>query len=177
MDIFIEQIITRKPDTRDTLLKIFLILSMISLGLLCLLAALVFWALPFISFVAMAAIFGIIWLGINLLKGLHLEYEYILTNKDLDIDKIKGKSKRKRMITLNLMNAEKFDLCDDSTSLEPDITVSAHDNSYINMWYLLINHDSHGRVVLLFNPTDDFIIKLNKSLPARVRKSLENMES
>jgi hypothetical protein len=40
------------------------------------------------------------------------------------------------------------------------------------MWCLEVKHDSYGKVVLLFNPNDGFITKLNKSLPVKARNAL-----
>jgi hypothetical protein len=169
MDVFIEQIIERKPDSRDILLKICVIMATAMLCGIFLVAAFMFSALPMISLFALAVIAGIIWLGVHFLRGLSIEYEYILTNKDLDIDKIMGRRKRKRMITLNLLNAEELDICNEGIQFNVDVTVSAHDNTYLNMWYLLIKDDSYGRVVVLFNPGDLFITKLNKALPPRAQ--------
>lgn len=46
--------------------------------------------------------------GVWLLGNFNIEYEYILTNNDLDIDKVIGKRKRKRMISLDVSTAEAF---------------------------------------------------------------------
>ncbi|MCL1903621.1 MAG: hypothetical protein FWF94_04305 [Oscillospiraceae bacterium] len=174
MDIFIEQIIEAKPDLRANVLKISVIASMVLFCGLLLLAAVAF--MGSISFIAAAAILGVIWLGVHFFKGLTVEYEYILTNKDLDIDKITGRRNRKRLITLNLANAESFNICKEEVSFNADVTVSAHDNTYLNMWYLIVKHDSLGRVILLFNPNDRFAVKLNKALPGNTRNNNINME-
>ena len=167
MDVFIEQIIETKSDSRRIVLRVGLIAAIVLLSGVFVFAALLFPG-PF-SVIAIAAIFGVIWLGISLIKGSTVEYEYILTNKELDIDKIKGRSKRKRLVTFNLLNAEKLDIYSDDTSISADVTVSAHDNTYTHMWYLLIKHDLHGDVVLLFNPNDAFVTKLNNALPLKAR--------
>jgi hypothetical protein len=170
MDIFIEQIVSKKPDTRDKFLKVFMLSVTGALISFCGAVFYVFMMLPFISFVALAAIPGIIWVANYSLKSTHTEYDYILTNKDLDFDKITGRSKRKRMISLNLANAEKLDVFgEDASPCGADTTVAAHDNSFVNIWYLIVKDDKHGRVVVLFNPNDRFIVKLNKMLPARAR--------
>ena len=167
MDVFIEQIIERKPDSRHSLIRLCLIAAVTLISGLFLTAALLFG--DFIVIIAFAGIAGAIWFGVLLIKGMEVEYEYILTNKELDIDKIIGKRKRQRMITLNLLNAEKFVLCTEEVSFNADVTVLAHDNTYANMWCLVVKHDVHGKAVLLFNPNDSFAIKLNNALPKRVR--------
>ncbi|MCL1880910.1 MAG: hypothetical protein FWF76_01890 [Oscillospiraceae bacterium] len=166
-DIFIEQLITRKPDNRATTIKIgILVLT----ALLCTIIVLAIMFIPNTLAIGLMAIIGAIWLSGSIVKGLHTEYEYILTNQEFDIDKISGKRKRRRMITLDLTNTEKFDRYNESTSLlDSDVTVSAHDNSLVNLWYLTVKHNSHGRVALLFNPSENFLEMLNKALPPKFR--------
>ena len=179
MDIFIEQIVEKKSDVPTKLLKLSIVFLMGAVSCALLVAALLFVELPFIAISAFVTIPGVIWLGVHFLKGLTVEYEYILTNnstnKELDIDKITGQRKRRRMFTFHLNNADAFDTVGDGFALESDITVSAHDNTYVDMWYLSVKHDSHGKVVLLFNPDDTFAVKLNSVLPHRVRKEKEEL--
>ncbi|MCL2036387.1 MAG: hypothetical protein FWG83_03255 [Oscillospiraceae bacterium] len=172
MDVFVEQLVVRKADSRTNVLKICLICGMLSLCIFFIVTALAFASFPNLrtaSPIAFAAVPGVIWLGQYFFKGFSCEYEYILTNRELDVDKIVGKRKRKRLVTFDLSNAEKLDVLKEGDTPEADVTVSAHDNSYTNMWVLTIKHDSYGKVALLFNPNDDFVEKLNKSLPAKVR--------
>lgn len=174
MDIFIEQIIECKTDRRGIALKIGIIAGMFLFGAVFVTAAVIYGGV--VSVIALAAISGVIWLGVNLFKGLTVEYEYILTNKELDIDKIIGRRKRKRLITLDLTKAEKFDVYSERNAKEAEAsfadaetTVSAHDNTFVGMWYLTVRHDVHGKAVLLFNPNDAFIIKVNNALPSRAK--------
>jgi hypothetical protein len=169
MDIFIEQLITKKPDFRSKVIKIAI------LGVAAALSAFCVTAFLFGMVAAIVIIPGIIWVANHFSKSLNVEYEYILTNKDLDIDKIIGKSKRKRMVSLNLNNAEKLSVYDDSAAIDADTTVAAHDNTFADMWYLLAKHDSHGKVTLLFNPNDAFVTKLNAALPSRARNKQINI--
>lgn len=168
MDIFVEQLVERKPDSRSIFFRILLLAGIAAVCTLFFIAAL-FVLGGAVAPIALVAIPGVLWLGLQLLRGLTCEYEYILTNKDLDIDKIIGKRRRKRMVSLDLNNAETLDIYTENLSLNAEVTVSAHDNSYVNMWYLTIRHESHGNVALLFNPNDKFIVKLNKVLPMRAR--------
>ena len=100
MDRFSEQLIVKYPSTRDNILKV-----LIALGTAAVLGLLVFLFFMFgygILIAALALGAGAAWLGVWLLQGLYTEYEYIVTNEDLDIDKIKGKRSRKRLITVSL---------------------------------------------------------------------------
>jgi len=164
MDTFIEQIVTKKPDARDIVAKIGLIIVAASMCTFCVMVILLTGAVPILIIIP-----GILWVANFLIKSIHTEYEYILTNQELDIDKITGKSKRKRLITLNLRNAKAFGAFTDTTSTKADTTVSAHNGTLCGLWYVTVEHDSHGTVLLLFNPDERFAEKMNGVLPPKVR--------
>ena len=87
MDIFIEKIV-KNIDFKDYLIAAGLIFaSFIILGLVF-----VFYPLPFIILVVF---FGLCYLLYYLISSRSIEYEYIVTNGELDIDIIIAKRKRK----------------------------------------------------------------------------------
>ncbi|MCL2754736.1 MAG: hypothetical protein FWD35_03330 [Oscillospiraceae bacterium] len=164
MDTFIEQLVTKKPDTRAQFAKAGLIILAALMCLFCFLAMI-------LTGVALTLLIipGILWVANYYVRSMHTEYEYILTNQELDIDKITGKAKRKRMITLNLKNAESFGAYSPENSTAVDVTVAAHDNSLVGLFCLVVNHEAYGKVNLLFNPDERFIDKLVGVLPAKTR--------
>jgi hypothetical protein len=173
MDIFIEQLVVRKSDSKDSLLKLCIFMGMAVLCAFFITVAFFFAGMfQYVVTLAFAAIGGVIWLGVYLIKGMNREYEYILTNHELDIDKITGKRKRKRMMSVNLNGAQVLELYKEELDLQADVTVCAHDNTFVNMWYLFIKSDSHGKIVVLFSPNDSFLFKLNKALPVRSRNKI-----
>lgn len=97
MDIFIEQIIKRKKDGKDYAF----IAGLITAGIiLSLAAALLIGRYSIgIAFILIAAVWYVEYL---LIHTRNLEYEYILTNSDLDVDKIVAKRGRKRIVSINL---------------------------------------------------------------------------
>ncbi len=105
MDIYYEYMIKKKIGARE----------IIGAALLALLALMLTGAIV-LSFLAGINLYGFgllfivgIWWGyIWLVKGLCAEYEYTITNHELDIDVIKGKSRRKRITTINLKKIEFF---------------------------------------------------------------------
>jgi len=164
MDLFMEQMVEKKTDIRDKALKICIVTAAFSLSAVIALAALYTGYAPLFIVIA-----GVIWLASYILKGLSVEYEYILTNKDLDVDKITGKRKRKRLVTLDLLTAEAFSRYGEDFDIKPDVTVSAHNNAYNNLWYLVARHKTHGKTLLLFSPSEEFAAALNDALPPRYR--------
>ncbi|MCL2187946.1 MAG: DUF6106 family protein [Defluviitaleaceae bacterium] len=97
-DVFKEQIIKRKPTFRDTLFRILLI---VAAGLVFMIA---FIFVPaFGAIIGFAAIFGA-WFAMSYLN---VEYEYVFTNGELDIDIIYNRSRRKRIFS---QHVNKFDI-------------------------------------------------------------------
>lgn len=110
MDIFIEQIIKRKKDGIDYAIIAGIILLGIIITAVC---VLIIGGFSIgIAFLLIAAA----WYGAYLLIHMrNLEYEYILTNSDLDIDKIVAKRGRKRLISVNLKEISILANVEDST--------------------------------------------------------------
>lgn len=102
MDNIAEQLVEKRRTGADLAKKI-----LISAGALIIAS--------FFMYIAMMGFFVMVILavlvlagGVWLLGNFNIEYEYILTNNDLDIDKVIGKRKRKRMISLDVSTAEAF---------------------------------------------------------------------
>ncbi|MDR0197646.1 MAG: hypothetical protein LBI36_05440 [Oscillospiraceae bacterium] len=172
MDVFVECLVEKKPDGKEIALKICLITAAAALSVIIVFLALLMAYLPLVTIVA-----GVVWLASYIIRGINVEYEYILTNKDLDIDKITGKRKRKRLVTLNLLSAEGFSRYGDNFHEnfgydyggKTDVTVFAHDCTFKDLWCLIVRHPTHGKVLLLFSPSGDFITSVNNALPPKVR--------
>ncbi len=94
MDVFKEQMIAVKPNSKTQIKKTLVIV----VGIILAVVGMIFGGSFIGPIIVVAALFG----GSYLIKGMNLEYEYILTNDELDIDKIMNKEKRKRLLTLDL---------------------------------------------------------------------------
>ncbi len=152
MDRFSEQIIVRTADKKSFVLK-----CLIAAGLLLVLAALslLLYASQFsLAPFCLAAGAGALWLAVWLAKGLNVEYEYIVTNDDFDVDKIMGQRKRKRLISIDLKAIDEFAPYVDNTELRSDVTVLADDGTGYDMWYLFADTESNGKIAIIFNPDE-----------------------
>lgn len=99
MDIFYEQMVKRKMTAFDWV-------KIIAAGILAL-AITAFVVLLFLNGITIGGTFlliiALVWWGfIVLARGMSVEYEYAVTNSELDIDMIRGKSRRKHITTINL---------------------------------------------------------------------------
>lgn len=173
MDRFSEQLISKVPDG-----KTFFIRGAIIAMNVVIIAVVAF---AFLNFGAgtltlgLVAIIGGFWLTKYLIDGTRIEYEYVVTNDDLDIDKIIGQRKRKRLITLSLKTVTELEPYTDSTELKADATVIAHDGTGENLWYLISESDS-GVIALLFNPDDRTSANIIGGLEHRIRAKYEKKD-
>jgi len=99
MDSFIEKIVAKKKTFKDYLISIGIVLAG---TLLTLILGFIQFLQPF-WFIITAAI---IYFMYQLITSSNIEYEYIVTNGDLDIDKIINKRRRKRIFSANCKEFE-----------------------------------------------------------------------
>lgn len=150
MDRFSEQLIEKIPDGRDRLKRaLILIGEVVLLGLLAFICMII----PAVIIVCFVAALGSLFLLKFLMESTMYEYEYIVTNDDLDIDKIVGRRSRKRLITISLRTVKEMGRYDGS-ELKADVTVVAQDGTGEGLFYLIADTEKHGTVALLFNPDE-----------------------
>ncbi|MGB3990621.1 MAG: DUF6106 family protein, partial [Acetivibrionales bacterium] len=96
MDIFMEKLVTRKKTLTDHLITAGIIIAAALLIMVVL-------SIPILAQLGLSLIVaaGIAYLGYRLITSRNIEYEYIVTNGDLDIDVIISKRKRKRIFSAN----------------------------------------------------------------------------
>jgi len=96
-DVFKEQIVKRKPTPQDTAVKICLWLLVVMIG---------FVAFVNFRYFGMLIVFGVAF-GVRFLTSyLNIEYEYIFTNGELDIDIIYDQARRKRVFSADVKQFE-----------------------------------------------------------------------
>lgn len=169
MDCVCEQLVARKWTNIDTL-KIFgLITATAIISSLCVLG------MAFIAPILFFGIPGSICLCVWLCKNVRAEYEYIITNNQMDIDKIIGKSRRKRMITIDLSKAQDF------TENQPPengnrarTTVHASSGNENDVAYLYVEHGDYGTVMLIFSPNEKTKKAIVQQVPGMLRTRLQS---
>ena len=98
MDKFKEFIVKKELTTNEKLSRVFIGLCSVSLGAAVVLFTLGSTLMTFGILAGALCLYG----GWKLITRYFVEYEYILTNFDLDIDKIIGRRKRKRLPLLRI---------------------------------------------------------------------------
>lgn len=102
-DVFIEQLIKKRSTSVDLIKQGLIILA----GILIIMLLLPFFLTQFMPFVLVIAV-GLVYLAYYLISGMQLEYEYIYTNGEIDVDKIIAKRKRKRITTVRVSSFDEF---------------------------------------------------------------------
>ncbi|MCM1328665.1 MAG: hypothetical protein NC253_04415 [Ruminococcus sp.] len=158
MDIFCEQIVKRPADG-----KVWTVRVLIGLGMGVLAAVSVFIFLFVFPILGAALLFGVIWGGFRLITNSDCEYEYIVTNGEIDIDKIIAQRKRVRLITAKASTFEAFGEYTDSTpDTDSDVTVvnavgESESENATKTYYADFKHASAGNVRLIFSPEERVI--------------------
>ena len=173
-DVVIEQLVTKRPDTKTVLTKLLIIAAGILVTSLPLIIDILFMPteaqgslLSLTPLTLAGAIFGMV----VLFRRFNIEYEYILTNGELDVDKIMGQRSRKRI--LDSANCRAFDVL---APLTPE-----YQREYIkeqlkimdlssspdapDRWFAIFNREKGGRTVLIFEPGERLLEGLKKFVP------------
>ncbi len=165
MDTFVEQIIAIKK-TAKTWSAYFAIAF---LAVILLTASFLFLRIIF-PVLAALIFFGVF----KLYSMLNVEYEYIITNSTMDIDKIIAKSSRKRIVSFDLtavLRIEKY-----TGSLPSDIEkdcffVCNRDDE--NAYVLIFKTEGKPQQAFVFAPNEKMIEGMKKFLPRHICENLK----
>ncbi|MDR2559752.1 MAG: hypothetical protein LBC86_09480 [Oscillospiraceae bacterium] len=167
MDNFVEQIVVKKTELKDNLKRLAFFSGGMALCLLLLTIGMnIFELMPVFLFLNI----GVVWLVWFLFQSTFIEYEYIVTNNELDVDKIIARKRRKRLITIKINQAEDWGEYSDGKGADSSVTVQAHDCGYTNLWYIVTQHDKYGKTTVFFSPNMKVLEVMNKAVPYGLRK-------
>jgi hypothetical protein len=162
LDSFYEQLITTYKTTTYKIVNasfyIFGFLALITLGSLPLFIA--------CAVLAAAAFFG--------KKKLYIEYEYLITNGEIDVDKIVEMKKRSRVANFNIKNVEILAL-EDSNNIKdfankPSKVLDLYPKTTDRKIYVAMVTGGNERFQVRFVPDEEFIDHCYKYNPRAVKK-------
>ena len=186
-DIFLEQLVPKKKTAKDRLFAgIFIFLGVIvSFAMLALLflAALAMQGnsmgdIRSLVFSVGLLLVGLEWYAIKLLLNTrNVEFEYIVTNSEIDIDKVMSKKGRKHLVTIDIKEAALMARIDDeeNNSVYKNPPEGVHILNYSAMsttgftYFIDCNIDDK-RTLVLFQPTQKMVEALWKFNPRAVKK-------
>lgn len=170
MDNYSEQLVTKKRTGGDTAKIVLTLLGSMLLG-----SAVIYFALISVFWVLIIGGMLIIGFGAWIAAGFGVEYEYIITNNEMDIDKILGKRKRKRMITVDLSKATAFEPYtgqDNDQDKEADVIVHASTGTEEDAYSLVCEHQDYGKVRIIFNPNERTRDSITQELPRLLKQKV-----
>jgi hypothetical protein len=166
-DLFIERIIARRKTGKDYLT----ILGIVVGGLVVLVLVLLFGG--YFTFLFPFLVAGLLYGIWYLLTGMNREYEYIVTNGDLDIDMIISRRKRKRVFS---GKAKDFELMADMNSddyrdaakgrfklLDCSQAINAKGN-----WFIITEYKGQ-RTMVIINPDERMLKTLKRFNPSKIK--------
>ena len=116
--------------------------------------------------------FGVVFLGYFILSNMYYEFEYIVTNGELDVDKIIARKRRKRLVSVNAKNFTAFgQLTEDLNSEQIKTTLVAHDGVKDNIFYAEFKDSTLGNTRLLFSPNEKVLSNLKPYIPRTIKQS------
>ncbi len=162
MDTFFEQIVSVKRSAVQIAGVVGIMLAAVVLLIVAYLLFII--GLAPISFLLVC---GVCWGGYKLIMRSSIEYEYIFTNGDLDIDKIIAKSSRKRMVSINCSKVERYGKYNPAARVSDSVK-----NVYFfcnpsdeNAKFLIAPNKKEGMVMIVFAPDERVGGAIEKAIP------------
>ena len=170
---YIEHIVRRAPDGKSTLIRLLIIISAVILMYFVIIFCQMFEALLFIMPLLLMAV-G--WIAYRFYQNFNCEFEYILTDGELDIDKIAARRRRKRLLNIKTGNYGLVAPYDDANRRDYesgnfDMTLDVRSSpSAEGVWFIIATVKDKGHVRVLFEPTEAMIDHLYRHMPQKVRR-------
>jgi hypothetical protein len=159
-DTYMEHLVKKDPTIADQLKKC----AILFVALLVVAACAVFALSQYVNVLAVGLAVAVCWVAVLLLRQQRVEYEYIITNHEMDIDKIMGKSKRKRLVTVAFDTFSSFEPLDPEKPVDTagKTKILAAQNLKSTATYVAnLEHKELGSCVLYFTPNEEMIAHIN----------------
>lgn len=166
MDLFMEHIVKHKRQTKDYVM----IALSVFLGLVLLFLSPIILTIQMLASLWLLVVAGIFFLVFYLIKRTDIEFEYILTNKELDIDRITAKSRRKRVYTIDF---SAVDICAPVATHKSELarqaykTIDCTGMGVGDVYFADITSET-GVTRVLFEPPVDFIESVKRYNPSKI---------
>lgn len=168
-DTFKEYLIKQQKSPQDTLAQTGIVLG-----------AAVIVVLAFLfggAFIGPVIILAVLFGAMTVFNRFNKEYEYILTNNELDIDVIFNKAKRKRVITIDMKAIDIMASIHDDRHKhqfnKPSCKViNASDGKNGDDTYAIMTSKDNAYYKILITPNQNFINEIYKQAPHKVFKKI-----
>lgn len=169
MDVFMEKIVAKRKDFKDNLISagiVFgtLILVFVGLNLVAM--------VPFLQSFSLFLVVGLVYLAYRLITSRNIEFEYVVTNGELDIDKIISRRKRKRIFSAS---CKEFDIVakvksnsfsQSVQSIKNRIDASSSPDSD-SAYFVTLNYKGE-KTLVIFEPDEKMLNNFKFFIPRKV---------
>ena len=158
MDFFTEYIIKQKKSNFKILAAAGMIILTIAVWLITLPFSVLPLASSFIVLIDAAVAYG----AYLVITSFNIEYEYCVTNSEMDVDKIINRRKRKRIVTLKFTGIEIMAPVNDSRFRDEengefaDVIMAAISPDHPDAYFIIFEKDGK-RTKLIFNPSEKIV--------------------
>lgn len=159
MDIFHEQLVTIKNTLSVTVSKILVWVAAVMVCAACLFFA--FSLTPLIVFLGALAVYG----AFKVSGMLNIEFEYIVTNGCMDIDKILNKSDRKRVVSFECRNIESIKKYDGKKPENAKVYTCTDDDS---AFIFCVNPENGEKCYVVISPDEKLLSAMKPFIPRAV---------
>ena len=176
-DIFIEYMVRRKNTPQTTLMKVGIVAAAVFAAMLCFLFS---GALGPFSIIGTLVAFGALYGGYYLITSMNVEFEYAVTNGEIDIDKIVAQRKRVRLAGANCREVEAFGKYKQAehASKQYQTKIFACDSpDSENLWYLAARLKEKGLTLVVFNANEKMLSAVKPFLPRPIMHEAFNRYS
>lgn len=167
MDSFIEKIVQKKRNTQDHLISFGIIVATFIVA-----AVIMIMLTAYIQQFAFLLSIGAVYLGFRLQSRTNVEFEYLVTNGSLDIDKIISQRKRVRIFS---SDCKEFDAVGrvKSKNFGPHITSGAEiifagtNMQSENLYFVTLAYKGK-KTVLYFEPDQRMLDSFRRFIPSKI---------
>ena len=165
MDTFIEQIVRKKKGGKEWAIIAAVLVGILVILFVCLLFPQ--FTLPIAPFIVAALAFG----GWFLISTQNTEFEYCVTNGDIDVDTIIDRRKRKRIVSVSGRKVESLLPYDESRASAgfQRIVMAAPSLNEQGLWCFTYHSKKNGHTLVVFQPEERVLKALYAGLPKLVQ--------
>lgn len=168
MDTFFEQIVAVRKDAKSWLIVIGVLLAATLIS-----AALFLFLMPLLGFIVLLLICGVYYGAWQLIIRQSVEYEYIVTNGSMDVDRIVAQRSRKRVLSFEISSVERLEKYNPASPPVGNYTktVIACTPDTANTYYMVVTSEEKGSRLFVFTPDDRIKGAVKKALPKFIANS------
>lgn len=171
MDTFFEQIVAVKKTAKSWMIIFGVILAALIVSFVLLMLGMGF--LKGFFMIILLLIFGVFYGAWQLIIRQSVEYEYIVTNGSMDVDRIVAQRSRKRVLSFELSSVEQVEKYNPAAPPVGNYskTVIACSQNEENAYYMVVSSEAKGTRLLVFSPDDRLKEAITKALPRFIANS------